>query len=264
MKRVRCVIVDDEPLGRQALRIGIGEVPQFDLVGEASGGEEAVEVIRRLEPDVVFLDVQMPEVDGFDVVAALDAASLPVIVFVTAHDAYATRAFEANAVDYILKPFDHVRFHRAAERAMRHVLTEERAEYAERLDRVVTARCRRVPVRSAGQILLIDPEQIDWIEASGNYLRLHMGSEDHEVRSTFEAFQPKVAAYPFQRIHRSVMVNLDRVAKLEAWSTGEYVVRMTSGRELTLSRKYKDEFFRRIDEAPPPPARTEREAWAVG
>ena len=248
MKKISCAIVDDEPLGLEMLRRQVGHIEELTIAGEATGGFEAIAMVEETAPELLFLDIQMPEVSGFDVADALGAAGdPPVIVFVTAHDQYAIDAFERNAIDYVLKPVDSDRFRRAAEAAIRRVRTEQRALYAGRLERAVGF--RRISVRVDGKIILLDPRAIDWAEAEGNYVRIHAGSADYLVRSTLQTFEEKVKGHPLVRIHRSMIVNLSRIASIQPSRTGDYTVAMIDGRELTLSRKYRDSFLELIGES---------------
>ena len=247
MKKISCAIVDDEPLGLEMLRRQVGRIEELTIAGEAAGGAEAIAMVEETEPELLFLDIQMPEVSGFDVADAVGAAGdPPVIVFVTAHDQYAIDAFERNAIDYVLKPVDSDRFRRAAEAAIRRVRTEQRALYAGRLERAVGF--RRISVRVDGKIVLLDPRTIDWAEAEGNYVRIHAGSADYLIRSTLQTFEEKVKGHPLFRIHRSVIANLTRIASIQPSRTGDYTVAMVDGRELTLSRKYRDAFLELIGE----------------
>ena len=247
MKKISCAIVDDEPLGLQMLRRQVALIDDLTIAGEAMGGAEAIGMVAETGPELVFLDIQMPEVSGFDVADALGAAGdPPVIVFVTAHDQYAIDAFERNAIDYVLKPVDSARFRRAAEAAIRRVRTEQRALYAGRLERAVGF--RRISVRVDGRILLIDPRTIDWAEAEGNYVRIHAGATEHLVRSTLQTFEEKVKGHPLFRIHRSVIANVTRIESVQPSRTGDYTVTIVGGRELTLSRKYRDAFLELIGE----------------
>lgn len=244
MKRITCAVVDDEPLSRDLLRRFIADMPDLELVSEAAGAIEALETIPASRPDVLFLDVQMPEMSGFDVLDALPRDAMPVTIFVTAYDSYALRAFEVHALDYLLKPFDRERFERAARKAIERIGSERRARYAEKLEKVLADRnVRRIVIRSDGRLIPIRPSDIDWIEAEGNYVRVHAAGNDHLIRTTLREFAQSLPSSQFLRIHRSVIVNLSRVAEVQPWYTGEYVVRLATGRELTLSRTYRDEFF---------------------
>lgn len=243
---IRTLVVDDEPLARERLRRLLEEEQDVDVLAECADGREAVRSVDQLRPDLVFLDVQMPEIDGFEVLAAIDPPQMPAVVFVTAYDAYALQAFEVHALDYLLKPFDRERFHRT----MEHV--RARLTDAGGLDRRLVAlldeieaarprpRPRRFVVRSGGRIQFLDADRIDWIEGAGNYVKLHVGGREHLLRSTLKAFEEQLDPHRFVRIHRSHIVNLDRVTELQPWFHGEFVVVLTDGTELRSSRTYSD------------------------
>lgn len=236
----RAVIVDDEPPARAKLRRFLEEDGRVGVVAEAGDGLEAVRVIEETAPDLVFLDIQMPELDGFEVLQALDLEPLPHIIFVTAHDRYALRAFEVRALDYLLKPVDRDRFTAALERALenhgrrvadpRTVLGELPADRRP---------LERFLVRSRGRILLLPIERVDWIAGAGNYAELHAGTDTHLVRGTLQELEARLPAERFARIHKSAIVNLARVKELHGWSHGDLLVEMHDGTELRLSRRYR-------------------------
>lgn len=229
-KAIRTVIVEDEPLGRALIRELLRNDSEVKVVGECTNGHEAIAVIEDQKPDLVFLDVRMPEVDGFDVLSALPASQSPVIVFVTAYDEYAVRAFEVNAVDYLLKPFDRERFHRALTRAKDQIRRApgEQRQYSERL-----------VVKSGGRIFFLKTEEVDWIAAEGNYVRLHVKTESFLLRTTITNLEQQLDPSKFARIHRSQIVNIDRIRELRPWWHGEYRVLLKDGSQLTLTRSYR-------------------------
>jgi two-component system LytT family response regulator len=245
-KTIRAVIVDDEPLGRTLIREMLRGDPEIEVVGECSNGGEAVKSIGDLHPDLVFLDVQMPEIDGFEVLAALDAARLPMIVFVTAYDQYAVRAFEVHAVDYLLKPFDRERFHRSLQRAKVQLQRSRRSDVSERIlalleeQKAKTKYLERVVIKANGRVFFLKTSEIDWIEAAGNYVSLHVKKESFLLRETIGGMESQLDPAKFPRIHRSQIVNLDRIRELRPWSHGEYHVILHDGTQLTLSRTYRD------------------------
>ena len=252
MTDVRVVIADDEPLVRRGLRAFIGASPGLSLVGEARNGSEAVDVIRAQRPDLLFLDVQMPELDGFGVLEALAGEPMPVIVFVTAYDEYAIRAFDVHAVDYLLKPFDEDRFRTALGRA-RSRLAEQRADTIDqRLEAVLSAlRAReqyadRLLVKSEGRVTVEQVEDVDWIEAADNYARVHTARGRYLVREPIKSLERKLNPRRFARVHRSAIVNLARVRELQPMFGGEYVIILSTGTKLTLSRGYRDAFRDRL------------------
>jgi two-component system LytT family response regulator len=238
------LIVDDEPLARSRLRALLEREPDVEVVGESGDGTAAVAAARALRPDLVFLDVQMPALDGFGVLEAL-GEPLPAVVFVTAYDRYALRAFEVHALDYLLKPFDRERFRRALERARAALQRDEslavNRKLLELLDDVRPGRkaAPRLVVKTAGRVFFLRPEEIDWVEAAGNYVKLHAGREEHLLRETMSALEGRLDADRFVRIHRSALVNLDRVRELQPWFHGDYKVILRDGTELTLSRGYR-------------------------
>lgn len=227
---LRVMVVDDEPLARRNLLALLRPDPAVAEIIECGSGVEAIAEIRRLQPDLVFLDVQMPECDGFDVLEQLGSELPCTIIFVTAYSDYALRAFEAGALDYLLKPFDDARFHRALDRAK-----EKIARYAplqrEPLDRLV--------IRSPGRVLFVSVADVDWIEAADYYACLHVGEASHLIRRTLSELEQDVGAERFFRTHRSVIVNLERIRGLELQSDGEYEVVLKSGARLRLSRRYR-------------------------
>jgi len=246
--RIRALIVDDEPLARRRLRSLLRSEPDIDLAGECGDGRCAVAAILEKKPDLVFLDVQMPELDGFAVLDAVGAEMLPAIVFVTAYDEHALRAFEVFALDYLLKPFDRERFRKTLER-VRVEIAAQRSSSSNRelLDLISELRSssrtqQRLMVRNAGRILFIGVNEIDWIEAEGNYVRLHVGKESHLMRETMNAIEQRLAMANFQRIHRSTIVNVERVRELQPWIRGDSVVILRDNTRLTLSRNYRERF----------------------
>ncbi len=227
---IRALVVDDESLARRNLAVLLRRDPDIESITECSSGLGAIGEIRKSQPDLVFLDVQMPECGGFDVLELLGGDLPPVIIFVTAYDEYALRAFEAGALDYLLKPFDDARFGRALNRAK-----EKLAHYLPAKGRVT----ERLVVRSQGQVLFLNVADIDWIEAAGYYACLHVGSDTHVLRRSLSELQQDLGEHRFTRIHRSIIVNLDRVRGLQLQEGGEYEVVLRSKVRLRLSRRYR-------------------------
>ena len=227
---IRALVVDDEALARRNLTVLLRRDPDIGSVVECGSGLEAIEEIRRSRPDLVFLDVQMPECDGFDVLELLGADLPETVIFVTAYDAYALRAFEAGALDYLLKPFDDARFSRALARAK-----EKLALYAPKQRRPIS----RIAVKSRGQTLFLNVSDIDWIEAASYYACLRVGPATHILRRTLQELEQDLDARTFVRIHRSIIVNLNRVRGLELQGSGEYEVVLESQARLRLSRRYR-------------------------
>jgi two-component system LytT family response regulator len=223
-------VVDDESLARRNLTVLLHRDPDIGSVAECASGLDAIQEIRKSKPDLVFLDVQMPECDGFDVIELLGSDLPPTIIFVTAYDEYALRAFEAGALDYLLKPFDDARFGRALKRAK-----EKLAHYLP----VQPRAAERLVVRSRGQVLFVSVADIDWIEAAGYYACLHVGSDTHILRRSLSELEQDLGDEKFVRIHRSLVVNLERIRGLELQSGGEYEVVLKSRVRLRLSRRYR-------------------------
>ena len=227
---LRVLVVDDEPLARRNLTVLLRRDPDIGFVCECESGADAIKEVRRTKPDLMFLDVQMPECDGFDVLELLGADLPRAVVFVTAHDQYAVRAFEAGALDYLLKPFDDARFHRALNRGKDKV-----ARYAE----LQPQRVERLVVRTAGRVVFLDVAEIDWIEAADYYACLHGGDATYLLRRTLLELECDLGGCVFCRIHRSVIVNLNRIRGLEVKDDGEYEVVLISGARLRLSRRFR-------------------------
>jgi two-component system LytT family response regulator len=241
MKETRVLIVDDEALARERVRTLLSAVPGVTVVGECSGGREAVEAIIADRPDLVFLDIQMPDLSGFEVLEAVAPEWLPTVVFVTAHDEYALRAFDVHAIDYLLKPIEAERFTRALGRA--------RAAGGQKLLDLLDAVGTRLVIRTKGKIALLDPAEIDWIEADGKHARLHVGHETHVIRHQLKRLEQRLATHGFVRVHRSAIVNVDRIKELEPWFHGEYVVILKDGTKLTSSAAHSEALHRIIDAA---------------
>jgi two-component system LytT family response regulator len=242
---IRTLIVDDEPLARKRLRDLLERDPEIELAGECGDGREAVNLVRRLRPDLVFLDVQMPLLDGFGVLAALGTDLPPAVVFVTAHDRYALKAFEVHALDYLLKPFDRVRFATALGRAKSQLQTAKPPLLDRRLlDLLQTVKesqqfPERLVVKSADRVCFVRVADIDWIEAAANYVRLHVGKEEHLLRASMAGLEDQLDPIRFVRIHRSTIVNIERIREMQPAFHGDYAVILRDGTELTLSRGYR-------------------------
>jgi two-component system LytT family response regulator len=234
--KIRALIVDDEPLARSNLSVLLRLDPDIEIAGECSSGMEALAEIRSTRPDLVFLDVQMPECDGFDVREMLGAGVPPAIIFVTAYDQYALRAFEAGALDYLLKPFDNARFNLALHRAKERI----------RNGKASLGKRDRLAIKSAGQVSFIKISEIDWIEAADYYASLHVGTRTHLLRRSMSELEQELDPTIFCRIHRSAIVNLDRVRGLKLHEDGEYEVLLDNGTQLRLSRRYRNQLQSRL------------------
>lgn len=241
--RVRTVIVDDEPLARSNLLVLSRRDPDIDIVAQCGSGMEAVEAIRRLQPDLLFLDVQMPECDGFDVLQMLGQDLPPATVFVTAYDQYALRAFEAGALDYLLKPFDNVRFELALNRAKHKIrMLEDRSHHGQSRP----PRLERIVVKTAGEVCFLKPCDIDWIEAADYYACLHVGAKSHLLRRSMAELEADLDPGMFCRVHRSSIVNLDRIQGLRLAEDGEHEILLENGARVRLSRRYRKHLEARI------------------
>jgi len=246
MTQITAVIADDEPLARERVRTLLAKFPQVKIAGEAKDGKQTLEMIREARPSLVFLDVQMPEMNGFEVLEKLDPATAPAVIFVTAYDAFALRAFEVHAVDYLLKPFTRARF----SRAMEHMLRRLEQTNGSRIEpgllsllesiRSEQKTQSRVAIRTEQGVYFVRVAEIDWLEASGNYVKIHVGSQEHMLRDSLKSFEERLDPNRFLRVHRSAMVNIDSIQRLEPWFHGEYSVVLRDGTKLTSSRTYSE------------------------
>jgi two-component system LytT family response regulator len=244
---LRVLVVDDEPLAREKIR-GMADLDSdLRVIGECANGAEAIEAIQNLKPDLILLDVQMPEVGGFAVLEALKDESLPPVIFITAYDHYAVRAFEVHALDYLLKPFDRERFQAAMERAKRQIRRESSNGIDERIIALLEqlkepARySERLVVKTGGRVFFLNTDEIDWIEAEGNYVNIHTGAKkSYLLRETISSLEAQLDPKEFVRIHRSAIVNINRIKELQPWSHGEYHIILHDGTRLTLSRSYRE------------------------
>jgi two-component system, LytTR family, response regulator len=251
---IRTLLVDDEPLAREGMRLHLAGQDDVEVVGESSDGEEAILAIEKLQPDLVFLDIQMPGLDGFGVLESLDVARMPYVIFVTAYDEFALRAFDAHALDYLLKPVDPARLERALDRVRERVRQPpERTAVDQRLLTLLEELrgrgdyLRRVVVRSGNKLLILRAEDIDWIEAASNYAQLHVGDKVYTLRETMAGLEARLDPEQFIRVHRSMIVRIDRIRELEPLFQGDYLIVLRDGTRLTSSRTYRDrirEFLR--------------------
>lgn len=243
---IRVLIVDDEPLARERIASLLEAERDIECVGECGDGRTAVNEILETSPDAVFLDVQMPEMDGFAVLRAVPPDRMPIVVFVTAFDSYALRAFDFHALDYLLKPFDRDRFAESLIRVREQLQQRREGKQDERLIELIRSLrggpeyIERFVVKAGNRIFFVKAGEIDWIEAAGNYVRLHAGKDTHLVRETMNRVETKLDPKKFARIHRSTVVNLDRIKELQPWFHGEYVIILRDGSQLTLSRGYRE------------------------
>jgi two-component system LytT family response regulator len=240
---IRVLVVDDEPLAREHLIALLADEPDMVVVGEAGGGSEAVRLIRSERPDLVFLDVQMPGLNGFDVLRSLPSDQLPLVVFVTAYDTHAVSAFEVAAVDYVLKPVVENRFRLAVRRAVERMAAPRTRDVLAHLsaiaDRMPAPAADRVPISVDGRVLFIPPRDIDWVDADDDHLRVHVGRTVHVVRETMTHMEERLRS-GFLRIRRSTLVNVERIREVQPWVKGDYVVILQDGTRLTSGRTYRD------------------------
>ena len=243
---IRVLIADDEPIIRRGLRNQLANRDNYEIIGECSNGRSAVDSIRALQPDLIFLDVQMPEVDGFGVIREVGPDEMPPVVFVTAYDEYAVRAFDANALDYLLKPFDDERFSRCLSRIEQRLSNGAgHAPLVQKLasllaEQVKSRAADRLAIKNSDRITLLQADQIDWIEAADNYVEIHTGKHVHLMRETLSNLEQRLQPFRFLRIHRSRLVNADRIKELHPLFHGEYELVLSDGTRLTSSRHYRD------------------------
>jgi two-component system, LytTR family, response regulator len=239
--KMRAIIADDESLARRRIRSLLAAEPDIQIVEECFDGQSASEAITKHCPEILFLDVQMPGMNGFEVLENVSDRHLPLTIFVTAFDKYAVRAFESHALDYLLKPFSRKRFFQALARARAQI--KDRS--SDQMDRILALlgeskpATQRLVVRSGGRLVLIRPEEIDWIEAAANYVCIHAGRNEYLVRETLGGFEKRLPGNIFARIHRSILVNIERIQQLEPCNGSEYVVHLNIGKQLPLGRSYR-------------------------
>jgi two-component system, LytTR family, response regulator len=250
---IRTVIADDENLARKKLRLLLSSESGVNVVAECSDGCQTVAAVRAHRPDLLLLDIQMPDLDGFEVIEQLSTGELPVVIFTTAYDQYAIRAFEAHALDYLLKPFNQDRLERALERVKVELLkTHEQSVKARILDLLGKAK-REIPqldrlvIRTAGRVIFLELDEVDWIEAAANYVKLHVGKESFLLREGIGHFSTKLDPERFVRIHRSSIVNVRRIRELQPCDSGEYIAVLRDGRELSCSRGCRPQLLKLID-----------------
>jgi two-component system LytT family response regulator len=253
MDRIRTIIVDDEKPARTRLLALLEPRSDIEVVGVARDGREAVELVRTRKPDLLFLDIHMPELDGFGVLREISPTRLPLTIFVTAHDRYAVRAFEAHAVDYLLKPFSDERFETALEHARESLMHAAKTDWISRISNLLGEEApvnqgagplERIVLRAGGRVTFVELKDLDWISAAGVYLHLHISGKTHLYRSSISAFLQRLDPHRFVRIHRSTVINTDRIRELRPRGHGDFTVVLHDGRELTLSRAYRSQLER--------------------
>ena len=251
-QKIRTLIVDDEPLAREKIRMFLERDSEIEVIGECVDGVHAVASIEESSPDLVFLDIQMPGKDGFEVLKAVGVDRVAAVIFVTAYDEHALRAFEFHALDYLLKPFAANRFQGALTRAKAQLLTESPEPFKKQLKTLLgsvdgdSRYIRRLVVKTGGRIVFLKVEEIDWIEAAGNYLTLHVGTTSHLIRETMNDLESRIDPAQFIRIHRSTIVNIDRIREMQPLFHGDLTVILMNGTRLMLSRNYKSRLPRHL------------------
>jgi two-component system LytT family response regulator len=249
---IKTIIVDDVELARAQIKFLLDD-PEIEIVAECENGREAIETIRDLKSDLIFLDVQMPKIGGFDVIETIGVKEMPTVIFVTAYDEFALRAFDVNAIDYLLKPFDEERLAKAIARAKREIKREmSSSDIEEKLRKLLKEvktepqYLRRIPVKSARGTTLVLTEEIDWITTAGHYLELHTRSKTHLIREKLSQLETRLDPKFFVRIHRSTIVNLDRIKSFHPLFNGDQLIILKDGQELNLSRTYYDKLLMRL------------------
>ena len=249
MTKIRTLVIDDEPIARARVVSLLRHETDIEVVGECATGRQAMSAIEHTQPDLLFLDIQMPEGDGLDLARSLQAPGMPAVVFITAYDEYALKAFEVRALDYLLKPFSAERFRSALGHAREHVANRRKGDPASALFGAKDGnaiRRNRLMIKAGGRIHFVRMSDIDWCEASGNYVRVHVGPQEHLVRDTMAHLESQLDPQQFVRIHRSTIVNVDRIQEMQSSFNGEYVVLLRTGMRLTLSRGYRDSIQTRL------------------
>ena len=252
---IRVLLSDDEALARERLRSMIETEPDMEVVAECADGKSAIATIKREKPDLVFLDIQMPEVDGFGVVSALRNGSMPLTIFVTAYDRYAMKAFEVHALDYLLKPVAKERLNEALDHARRQLQHPSEGMFQKRVLEMLADMDpkqnapQRIVIKADGEIVCLKPQEIDWAESAGNYVCLHVGPATHILRETITSLEGRLGQHQFLRVHRSTLVNVDRIKTLRPSLYGDYSILLRDGTKLTLSRGFRENVLKRLGTA---------------
>ncbi|HKN82378.1 MAG TPA: response regulator [Pyrinomonadaceae bacterium] len=247
-RRIRALVVDDEPLAREMIREMLEGDSDVEVVAECANGREAVEAIKSNKPDVIFLDIQMPELGGFEVLESFERQETPYIIFVTAYDQYAVRAFEVHAFDYLLKPFDRERFDAAWQRVKKQINIDQTGERDRHiltlLEELKTGprHLERLVIKNGGRVFFLNVQDIYCIESEGNYVRVYDNQKGYLLRETISSLEEQLDPKQFRRIHRSAIVKIDKIKEMQPWFHGEYRVIMENGKQLTLSRNYRSNF----------------------
>ncbi len=252
LDKIKALIIDDEPPARSVIRKMLADDLEIEIVGECSNGIEAIEEISKHSPDLLFLDIQMPEMNGFELIESFDEGKFPTVIFVTAYDQYAVRAFEVSAVDYLLKPFDHERLEKAVEKAKINLFEksfDERNEQVIKLLKNLNKKeenLERFVIKNNGRVLFVPVEDVAWIESDGNYLLIHTANQKHIIRETMKSVEAKLNPQKFFRIHRSTIANIDCIKELQVHFNEKHLVILKDGIELVLSRRYRDKLSKKL------------------
>jgi two-component system, LytTR family, response regulator len=250
---MRVIIADDESLARDKLRLMLTSEPDVEVIAECQNGGETVHALSAYKPDLMFLDVRMPDLDGFEVLSKVPRLDVPLIVFTTAYDRHAIRAFEAHALDYLLKPFDHERLHQALERARSELEKADTRADTQRILQYLSetrqhlASGRRLIVRAGGRVVFLSFDEIDWVEAAANYVRIYVGKQSYLLRRGIGEIAERLDQSQFIRIHRSFIVNVQKIKELQPVNSGEYIVVLKDGKELSCSRGYRSGLQQLVD-----------------
>ncbi|WP_299465316.1 LytTR family DNA-binding domain-containing protein [uncultured Microscilla sp.] len=244
MNKIKTLIVDDEALARDKLAIFLQEEEDFEIVGQCSNGMEALQLLRESYPDLLFLDIQMPEMDGMELLKNIDVQEIPCIILVTAYDNYALKAFEYHALDYLLKPFDRERFLMTIKRVKEQMLLHSQGGHQTQLLAYLKESLpnekylEKIVVKDGGKIFFVKTKDVEWVESAGNYLKLHIGKNIHLIRETMNAFEQKLNPQEFVRVHRSFLVNIEAIHHLESWGNTEFTITLSSGYKVQSGRSY--------------------------
>ncbi len=245
-RKIRAIVVDDEPLACKRLVKLLNEEEDVEVVEVCANGKEAIDEINEQDPDLVFLDIQMPEINGFEVLQHIESDRVPAIIFVTAYDEYALKAFEVHALDYLMKPFNKARFRDSLQRAKNSIKSNGNTEVGEKIENLLEylnpeqESLSRILIKTSSRYFFLKADEIDWIESAGNYVRIHSGKNNYLIRETMINMEKKLDDDKFFRIHRSTIINVEKVKELEQWFHGDYQVIMYNDEKLTMSRNYKD------------------------
>jgi two-component system, LytTR family, response regulator len=251
---MRIVIADDEPLAREKLRLMLSSEPGVQILAECKNGDETIRALKTCKPDLLMLDIQMPDLDGFEVLSRVSPDVLPIIIFTTAFDRHAVRAFEAHALDYLLKPFDQERLHQAVNRARAELVKADDREATHRLLNFLSQNAekqspsdRRLVIKAGGRVVFLGVDEIDWVEAAANYVKINVGKQSYLLRKGIGEIADRLDPTQFVRIHRSAIVNIKRIKELQPVNSGEYIVVLKDGKELSCSRGYRAGLQRLIE-----------------